>query len=162
MNLGNRRADARCLRAHDGLNFEFVQRRLEYFTHRRGWKRAQDTDVLGDRSALGNGVGGEVDELLFGGSGAGLELDIGDRQFSGVGIGAADGCDQSYCRMLAEGLLDDLGVDVVATADDQLFLATGKPKVAIGILPPEIAGVEPALAADFGPQPFVVAGVEVA
>jgi hypothetical protein len=45
-----------------------------------------------------------------------------------LGIGAADGRGQSDCRMLGERLLDDLGVDVVAAADDQVFFAARKQK----------------------------------
>ena len=74
---------------------------LNIFPHCRGWKCAQDADVLGDCSTLGNGPGCEGRQLLFGRCHTGLELNVGDRQFPGVGIGAADGRGQRYRGMLA-------------------------------------------------------------
>ena len=42
------------------------------------------------------------------------------------------------------------------------LLPAGEPEVAVGILPPEIAGVEPALAVDVDPQILVVLRIEIA
>ncbi len=64
--------------------------------------------------------------------------------------------------MRLQGVLDDLGIDVVSASDDELLLAPGQPKIAVGVPPAEIAGVEPAFAVDVDKDALVVAGVEIA
>ena len=55
--------------------------------------------------------------------GAGFQLNIGDRQFAGVRVRASDRRGQGDGRMRLQGVLDQLRIDVVAAADDQLLLA---------------------------------------
>src|SRR5271166_3094350 len=64
--------------------------------------------------------------------------------------------------MILQRVLDDLRVDIVAAADDQLLAPPGQPEIAVRVLPAEIAGVEPFLAIDLDPQAGVVPRVEIA
>ena len=54
------------------------------------------------------------------------------------------------------------GIDVVPAADDQFLLAPCEPEVAVGVLPAEVAGVEPRLALALDPDPLVVRRIEIA
>ena len=79
----------------------------------------------------------------------------------------ADGLFEGHRRVRMQRFFDQLGVDVVPAADDELLLAARQPEVAFGILPPQVTGVEPALhlatlVRPFDPQPLVVRGMQVA
>ena len=91
---------------------------------------------------------------------AGLELHVGDRQFAGVHVGAADRRGELHGRVPVQRLLDARGVDVVAAPDDELLLAAGQVEVAVRVLAAEVAGVQPAPAvAEVQPRALVVIGV---
>ena len=75
---------------------------------------------------------------------AGLERDVGHRQFAGMQVGLADRGGERHRRMLLQRLLDHRRVDVVAAADDQVLGAAGQVEVAVLVQVAEVAGVEPA------------------
>ncbi|MOA07249.1 hypothetical protein D3C78_1269360 [compost metagenome] len=107
----------------------------------------------------------EVGERLKFFGGAGLprpQLHVGDRHLARVRVGAADCSGQGYGGMRLQSLLDLLGIDIVAAADDQLLLAPGQPEVALRILATQIARIQPALTADIDPQSPVMALLQIA
>ncbi|MNQ56253.1 hypothetical protein D3C85_703700 [compost metagenome] len=84
-----------------------------------------------------------LQQFRFADAGAGFQLHVGHRQFADLVIGLANGGGHGHGRMLVQGFLDHLRVDVVAAADDQVLAAAGKPDVAIGVDTTEVAGIEP-------------------
>src|SRR5208337_3350807 len=84
------------------------------------------------------------------------------RQLAGVGVRASDRRAHADGRVRLQSVLDDLGIDVVSAADDELLLATGEPEIAASVPPAEVAGVEPPLAVDIDPNAFVVTRIEIA
>ena len=71
---------------------------------------------------------------------------VRDGKLAGVRVRLADRRGQLDRRMADHGFLDHRGINVVSAADDQVLLAPRQPEAAIGVLPREVAGVEPAVA----------------
>ena len=103
-----------------------------------------------------------LQELGLGDRASRLQLNVGHRQFAGIRVGAPDGRRQRDGRMSPQRVLDDLRVDIVPAANDQLLLAPREPEVALRIPPAEVAGIEPAFAVDLDEDAFVMMRVEVA
>ena len=100
-------------------------------------------------------------ELRLGHGEPRLRLNVGDRQFAGVGVRASDRRGHGDGRVRLQRVLDDLGIDVVSASDDELLLASRQPEIAVCIPSAEIAGVEPAFAVDVEPDAFVVTRIEI-
>ena len=101
------------------------------------------------------------EQFRFAGRRASLQLHVKNRRLSGSAVRTTDrGCEGNG-RMTVQRLLDQLWIDVVPAADDQLLLAAGQPEIAVCVLAGEVAGVEPALAPAVDPEPGVVDRVDV-
>src|SRR3984957_16071477 len=156
-----RRPGAVRLCADGLLDLALDQRRLEQFPDDPRPPGRGDFDPLRDRRPFWNGPGGVLQQLLLGDCRPRLRLNVGDRQLAGVGVRTSDCRGHGDRRVRLQGVLDDLGIDVVSASDDELLLAPGQPKIAVGVAPAEIAGVEPAFAVDVEKDALVVAWVEI-
>ena len=142
----DRNGDPLGLGANGLLDLALDKRRLEKLADRRRRQRRRDLDALRNRRLFGDRPRRVREQLRLGDDGAGLELNIGDGQFAGVRVRTSDRRGQGDGRMRLQRVLDQLRIDVVAAANDQLLLAPGEPEVAVGVLSAEVSGVEPGLA----------------
>ena len=76
---------------------------------------------------------------------AGIRLHIAHGDFSCVYIWLTHGGGEADGGMCTHGLFDELGFNIMSTAYDEFFFTPSEPEVAIGILPRQVAGIEPAL-----------------
>ena len=88
---------------------------------------------------------GEGQQFGLGGRGAGQQRGKGHRQFARVGVGRAHGGAQVHGRVRAQRVLDHLGVDVVAAADDQVLGAAGQVQPPERVAKAQVAGDQPAV-----------------
>ena len=96
----------------------------------------------------------EGQQFFFGGGGAGNERGEDHGQFAGVGVGRADGGAELHGGVGGQGVFDDLGVDVVAAADDEVFGAAAQVQALLVVDEAQVAGGEPAV----GREGFGVVG----
>jgi len=78
----------------------------------------------------------EIADIAGAGTRPGYELNVGDRQFAGIGVRFADGCGKQHIRVFEQRLLDHRRIDIVSAADNHVLDAAGEPKVAVGIEAP--------------------------
>ena len=90
-----------------------------------------DDDRLRPGRRFVDALRGEGEQLVLGGRMRRHERGEGHRQLARIRIGRADRRAQLHRRMRGQRVLDDLGVDVVAAADDQVLGAAGEVQPAL-------------------------------
>ena len=119
--------------------------RLEHLAHSGFWDFVYDFNMLRNRGALVNVLGGIIQKLFFGDGRARHQFDISTWQFPGMRVRLANRarhCDGGVTR---QGLFDLGRVDIVPAADDQVFGAARYPEVPVGVDPPQVTCSEEAV-----------------
>ncbi len=119
-----------------------AQLRLEDLADAGHRDRIDDEDLLRPGRPLGDTGLGESLEIVRARLRAGLQRDITDRQLAGITVGLADGRRHRHRRVRQQRVLDQLRIDVVAAADDQVLGPAGdeQPPLFVGV--GEIAAVQ--------------------
>jgi len=78
------------------------------------------------------------DQVLNAGSGLGIGHDMGDRYLARDGIGPTDHRGLEDALGLVEGRLDLLGIEVLATADDQVLDPVDQRQVTVLVEPSDV------------------------
>ena len=97
----------------------------------------------------------EGENLSFGGCPTRHQLNVSHGQFTGLNVGLANRTGKGNLRVVHQRFFDLSWVDVVATADDDVLLPPGDPKVAVLVEVTQIAGPKVGLAAELDIETFV-------
>src|SRR5207244_9162935 len=110
-----------------------------------GRRLGQVAELDGGRALeVGDMLPAELDDLLLGGPGAGLEGDEGLGPLAPLRVGDGHHRALHDGRVLGHRLLDLDRRDVLAARDDDVLLAVAQLDVPVGVPDRQIAGVEPA------------------
>ncbi|MNN45741.1 hypothetical protein D3C81_1600890 [compost metagenome] len=119
-----------------GHGFQGADQGIFGFTPNQGWlerlANRRQRDLLNDMDRLGDGrpfmdmYGGMGTQFSSGYGLASAQLNVDNRQFTGVWIWPSNGCRAEYCRVLEQSLLDHRRIDVVPPTNDQILGTAGE------------------------------------
>ena len=91
------------------------------FADRRDRKFGKQDDFLWNSGSLGNMGAGVREQIVGACRRAGVQLNVGHRDFTRISVRFSDGSSQRDRRMCCQGILDRAGIDAVAATLDQFF-----------------------------------------
>ena len=128
---------------NSGADCFSAQRWLEDLTNRRHRHFIDHLNLLGHGQGVFDAVRQEAQQRLLVGRPLIARYDEGHRKLTGIGIGHPDRCCRFDTRVGQKCIFDHLWVDVVGTADDDVFLAARNEQTPVGINGPQISRHQP-------------------